>query len=51
MKPKTIIVSGYFNPINKGHIEHLNNAKALGDYLIVIVNKGKQRALKGGKAF
>ena len=44
---KAIIVSGYFNPIHKGHIEYFNNAKALGDYLIVIVNNDKQRALKG----
>jgi cytidyltransferase-like protein len=51
MKPKAIIVSGYFNPIHKGHIEYFNNAKALGDYLIVIVNSDKQRALKGSKEF
>jgi hypothetical protein len=25
MKPKAIIVSGYFNPIHKGHIEYFNN--------------------------
>ena len=48
---KAIIVSGYFNPIHKGHIEYFNNAKAMDDYLIVIVNKDKQRALKGSKEF
>jgi cytidyltransferase-like protein len=48
---KAIIVSGYFNPIHKGHIEYFNNAKALGDYLIVIVNNDKQRALKGSTEF
>ncbi len=51
MKPKAIIVSGYFNPIHKGHIEYLNNAKAKGDKLIVIVNSDYQRALKGSKEF
>lgn len=51
MKPKAIIVSGYFNPIHKGHIEYFNNAKAMGDYLIVVVNNDKQRALKGSKEF
>ena len=51
MKPKAIIVSGYFNPLHKGHIEYFNAAKALGDYLIVIVNNDKQRALKGSKEF
>ena len=36
MKPKAIIVSGYFNPIHKGHIEYFNYAKACGDRLIVM---------------
>lgn len=51
MKPKAIIVSGYFNPIHKGHIEYFNNAKANGDKLIVIVNSDHQRNLKGSKEF
>ena len=51
MKPKAIIVSGYFNPIHKGHIEYLQNAKANGDKLFVIVNSDFQRALKGSKEF
>jgi cytidyltransferase-like protein len=51
MKQKAIIVSGYFNPIHKGHIEYFNNAKANGDKLIVIVNSDYQRALKGSKEF
>jgi cytidyltransferase-like protein len=46
-KKKGMIVSGYFNPIHKGHIEYLNNAKALSDELFVIVNNDHQRALKG----
>ena len=50
-KLKAIIVSGYFNPLHKGHIEYFNNAKALGDYLIVIVNNDNQRALKGSASF
>jgi cytidyltransferase-like protein len=51
MKKKAIIVSGYFNPIHKGHIEYFNNAKANGDYLVVIVNSDYQRELKGSKEF
>lgn len=51
MKPRAIIVSGYFNPIHKGHIEYFNNAKACGDKLIVIVNSDLQRELKGSKEF
>lgn len=51
MKKKAIIVSGYFNPIHKGHIEYFNAAKKLGDVLFVIVNNDFQRELKGSKEF
>jgi D-beta-D-heptose 7-phosphate kinase/D-beta-D-heptose 1-phosphate adenosyltransferase len=50
-KPKAIIVSGYFNPIHKGHLEYFNNAQAQADKLFVIVNNGYQRELKGSKEF
>ena len=48
---KIIIVSGYFNPIHKGHLEYFANAKAKGDLLFVIVNSDHQRALKGSREF
>ena len=48
---KAIIVSGYFNPIHKGHLEYLNCAKAIADKLFVIVNNDHQRELKGNKEF
>ena len=51
VKKKAIIVSGYFNPIHKGHLEYFNNARALCDELFVIVNNDHQRALKGSKEF
>lgn len=51
MKTKTIIVSGYFNPLHKGHIEYFKKAKSLGDNLFVIVNSDHQRKLKGSKEF
>ncbi len=51
MKKKAIIVSGYFNPIHKGHIAYFNNAKALCDVLFVIVNSDLQRGFKGTKEF
>jgi D-beta-D-heptose 7-phosphate kinase/D-beta-D-heptose 1-phosphate adenosyltransferase len=50
-KKRAIIVSGYFNPIHKGHLEYINNAKAIADELFVIVNNEIQRELKGSKAF
>ncbi len=51
MKKKAVIVSGYFNPIHKGHIEYMNLSKSKGDYLIVIVNNDLQRELKGSEEF
>ncbi len=50
-KQKAVIVSGYFNPIHKGHLAYFELAKAKGDQLIVIVNSDLQRALKGSKPF
>ncbi len=51
MKPKAIIVSGYFNPLHKGHLELFEKAKSAGEELWVIVNSDLQRALKGSKEF
>ncbi len=51
MNKKAIIVSGYFNPLHKGHIEYFHKAKEMGDELFVIVNNDKQRELKGSKKF
>ena len=50
-KQKAIIVSGYFNPIHKGHIEYFKQAKARADSLFVIVNSDLQRGLKGSSEF
>ena len=50
-KQKAIIVSGYFNPIHKGHLEYFNNAKAITDKLFVIVNNDHQIDLIGIKEF
>ena len=51
MKLKAIIVSGYFNPLHKGHIDYFHIAKDQGDKLFVIVNNDNQRSLKGSKEF
>ena len=51
MKKIAVIVSGYFNPIHKGHLEYFEQAKSHGDELIVIVNSDYQRELKGSKKF
>ena len=51
MNKNAIIVSGYFNPLHKGHLEYFEKAKSSGDVLFVIVNSDYQRNLKGSKEF
>jgi len=51
MKKKAIIVSGYFNPLHKGHLEYFRFAKQTGDLLFVIINNDFQRKIKGSKEF
>ena len=46
-----VIVSGYFNPLHKGHLELFENARRKGTELWVIVNSDFQRELKGSKEF
>ena len=50
-KSKAVIVSGYFNPLHKGHLELFDKAKASADELWVIINSDFQRQLKGSKEF
>ena len=51
MKKRAIIVSGYFNPLHKGHLEYFKLAKSIADELFVIINNDIQRKLKGSKEF
>lgn len=50
-KKKAIIVSGYFNPLHRGHLELLQKCSQIGDEVWVIVNSDLQRELKGSKPF
>lgn len=47
----TVATSGYFNPLHKGHLALLREAKKLGDVLMVIVNNDEQVKIKGSKSF
>jgi len=51
MKKLAVIVSGYFNPLHKGHLEYFHFAKEKGDVLFVIVNSDHQRQLKKSQPF
>lgn len=46
---KRVIVSGYFNPLHGGHLDMIEAAAKLGDYLIVVVNNDVQQVQKKGK--
>jgi cytidyltransferase-like protein len=46
---KRVIVSGFFNPLHGGHVDMIEGAKALGDWLIVIVNNDIHQMTKKGK--
>jgi len=46
---KRVIVSGYFNPLHGGHLDMVEAARKLGDYLIVVVNNDQAQMLKKGK--
>lgn len=46
---KRVIVSGYFNPLHGGHLDLIEAARAMGDYLIVVVNNDAQAVMKKGK--
>lgn len=50
-KQKVVCVSGYFNPLHVGHLRMMQEAKKLGDKLVVIVNSDEQVKLKGSVPF
>lgn len=45
------MASGYFNPLHEGHLDYLEAAKALGDWLIVVINTDDQVKIKGSVPF
>ena len=46
---KTVIVSGFFNPLHGGHLDMIEAAAKLGDRLVVIVNNDVQQVMKKDK--
>lgn len=47
----TVLVSGGFDPIHIGHVKLFKEAKALGDYLIVLANNDNWLEKKKGFVF
>ena len=48
---KVVLVTGGFDPLHSGHIAYFNEAKKLGDKLVVGVNSDAWLARKKGKPF
>jgi cytidyltransferase-like protein len=49
--PKTVVVSGGFDPLHSGHVAYLQAAAALGDRLVVGVNSDAWLIVKKGRFF
>lgn len=45
------MVSGGFDPLHIGHIRYMQDAKKLGDHLVVVVNNDNWIRMKKGKEF
>lgn len=50
-KNVVVMVSGGFDPIHIGHIRYINEAKKLGDYLVVVINNDNWFDVKGKAVF
>lgn len=50
-KPVIVAVSGGFDPIHSGHVRLFQEAKKLGDKLVVILNNDNWIKLKKGRGF
>lgn len=48
---KVVMVSGAFDPVHVGHVRMFNEAKKLGDKLIVLLNNDNWLQLKKGYVF
>ena len=48
---KIVLVTGGFDPIHSGHIKYLEEAKQLGDKLVVGLNSDKWLTKKKGRPF
>lgn len=50
-KKKVVVVSGGFDPIHIGHVRYIQEAKKLGDKLIVVINNDNWLRKKKGQEF
>ena len=48
---KVVVCSGGFDPVHRGHLQMFENAKKLGDKLVVAVNSDEWLTRKKGRPF
>lgn len=46
-----VVVSGHFDPLHRGHREHIREAATLGTHLFVIANSDEQIIRRNGSVF
>lgn len=46
-----VVVCGHFDPLHRGHVDHIRKASELGGHLIVIVNNDAQIIKRNGSIF
>ncbi len=52
IKPKKVVmISGGFDPIHIGHVRYIQEAKKLGDILVVVINNDNWYKVKGRPVF
>jgi len=51
MEMRVVLVSGYFDPIHRGHIYHFRDAKVLGDKLVAFIHRDECCIKKKGYVF
>ena len=50
-KKKIVMISGGFDPIHIGHVRYIQEAKKLGDHLVLVLNNDNWLRMKKGKEF
>jgi len=50
-KKRIVMISGGFDPIHIGHIRYMQEAKKLGDHLVVVINNDNWFEVKGKPVF
>lgn len=51
MRSRVVLASGFFDPLHRGHVAYLREAKKLGDWLVVSIHRDECCVKKKGYCF